>query len=243
MRYFAIILLALVFSTSWLLAQDSEALILVGDPANETDVIVVGTITSVIPNYNKLETDYTVSIEEILKGELYLEKANYTKKLYFVSPGIADPDIELSRTINYKIFSEGERALLLLNDKNQRLEHSLSRITATDCTGEQMMKLYYVPGAGLVLHQDDSTDQSFYTNKSIMAQYYFFNGDLTAATVDVTIAVVDDFPDVHHAASFSLNLDKCQAYAMAETEFEIKKSGSFAISADGGDKGGIVKIL
>ena len=84
-----------------------------------------------------------------------LEKANYTKTLYFVSPGITDPDIELSRTINYKIFSEGERALLLLNDKNQRLEHSLSRVTTTDCTGEQMMKLYYVPGAGLVLHQDD----------------------------------------------------------------------------------------
>lgn len=233
MRYFVTLLLVMIFTVSWLFTQDSEALMIINNPAEGADVIVVGTVISAAPNYETLETQYAVDIEETLKGEHFLEKRNYTKILRFTSTGIADPEIELRRTVHYEIFSEGDRALLLLHNRNDRLENGLSIVsTNPKCTGEQMIKLYYVPGSGLILSQDGSEKSPFYVNEPITAQYYHYNRDLLASIIDVEIKVVDDFPDVHHMYSSPLNLDNCQAYAMTETNFIIEKPGSFSISAN-----------
>ncbi len=229
---FALVGIFLLFS------QNSEALMLIGDPTKNLDVIVVGTIVSAYPNYDKSETEYEVSIEEIIKGE-FLSNGTPRKTLHFTSFGIADPQIELHRTINYKTFKEGERALLLLYEKNNRLEHGLSVVNSF-CNAEQMMQLYYVPADGLVLNQTGITEQPFHTYEPITAQFYYFNKNLTESEIDVTIQIIDDFPDIHHVETSTLNLEKCQAYAIAETKFVIEKSGTFAISADvdGGNGGG-----
>ena len=43
MRYFVIILLVMIFAGSWLFTQDSEALMIIDNPVEGADVIVVGT--------------------------------------------------------------------------------------------------------------------------------------------------------------------------------------------------------
>ncbi|MCV0367562.1 MAG: hypothetical protein K5798_09925 [Nitrosopumilus sp.] len=222
-----------------LFSQNSDALIMINDPANTTDVIVVGTIVSVFPNYDKLETEYEVSIEDIVKGKSLLSHGNYTKTLHFTSPGIDDSEIELRRTTDYKLFEEGQRALFLLYEKNDKLVHGLSVVNSF-CNAEQMIQLYYVP-AGLVMTQDGIDEQPYHTHEPITAQFYYFNKNLDESTIDVNIKIVDDFPDVLHEETYALNLETCQAYAMAETQFVIEKPGKFAISVDvdGGNGGGV----
>lgn len=228
MKYFVIFLILVGMS---LLSQNAAALMLIDDPVNSADVIVVGTILSVSPNYDKLETEYIVSIENVIKGESYVDTRNQTKILHFISPGINDPEIQIHRTINYKIFTEGDRALFLLHEKNGRLEHGLSVINSF-CNAEQMMQLYYVPATGLVLDQDGVAEQPYHTHNPITAHFYYFNKNLTESTIDVKIKIVDDFPDVLHEKISTLNLNTCQAYAVAETQFAIEKPGKFAISVD-----------
>jgi len=220
------LMILLVFGIFLFFSQNADALMIIDDPAKSADVIVVGTIVSASPNYNTLETEYKVDIEEIVKG-----LSNETQKIYFTSFGIDDPQIELRRTINYKIFSVGDRTLLLLYEKNGRLEHGLSVINSF-CNADQMMQLYYVPAAGLVLNQNGSTTPPFHTNEPITAQFYYYNKNLTESQRDVKIQISGNFPDMSHIKTDTLDLERCQAYAMTETQFVMEHAGTVAISVD-----------
>ena len=77
-----------------------------------------------------------------------------------------------------------------------------------------------------------------YTNQPITAQYYYFNKNLEATSVDVTITVIDNFPDILKEETIRLDLDECQPNAKVEMDFVIDSPGSFSISAKVEGNGG-----
>ena len=230
---------------------NAYALLLSDDPVADTDLVVVGTIVTATPkfdsqNYPVPETEYVAYLEEMIKGGDLLEDENKTKSIRFDSPGSVDYDGPFHRG-SYKIFNVGDRALLMLNQKNGTFKESLwSRTTESDCSGNELIQLMNAP-AGLHLFQNNKDYSPFYTNQTITAQYYLYNKNLTASTVDVTLDVIPGFPAIHHPTSLSLNLDKCQAYAMGETEFVIEKPGSFSlysiVNGEEGDSFGGIKVI
>ncbi len=228
MKYFAIFFILII--SSLVSINDVHALLVSKDPVKEMDVIVIGTIVSAIPKIDALnsiaETQYDVKVYEIIKGWKLLENGNDTQTIRFTGPGILDHQFN---PVYRKIFDVDDRALLMLKQKNGHLYESLwSRTTQSNCNGNEIMKLLDAPG-GLYIHQNDTDNSPFYINHPVSAQYSFFNKNLTATTLNVTINVIDDFPDIYHSESFVLNLDECQAYETVETEFVIEKPSSISI--------------
>ena len=232
MKWFAVFFILSIFFVAS--TNDAYALLVSEDPVGEMDVVVVGTIVSAVPGTNSYgvpETKYVADIEEVIKGSSLLEAGANTKSLEFYAPGVLD---EQDNPIYRKIFDINDRALLMLEQKDGFLQESLwSRTTQSNCKGNELIQLFDAPG-GLSIHQDEtnnpsSSSSSFYTNHPIVAQYSFFNKNLTATTLNVTINVIDDFPDIYHSESFVLSLEECQAYATAKTEFTLNDPGSISI--------------
>ncbi len=227
MKYFFILFILSVFFIYSI--NDVHALLVSEDPVGEMDVVVVGTIVSAVPGTNSYgvpETQYVVDVEEIIKGVNLLEDGINTKSLKFYAPGVLNAQ---DNPIYRKMFSVNDRALLMLEQKDGLLHASLwSRTTPSSCNGNEIIQLIDAPG-GLSIYQDKQDHSPFYTNHPIVAQYSFFNKNLTATIQNVTINVIDDFPVVYHSKSFVLNLDECQAYATATTKFVIDKPSSIAI--------------
>lgn len=230
------ILILFVISLMIVNTTNFASALLSGDPMKDTDVVVVGKIISANPNYNAVETEYVAEIEEIVKGWNLLEEGNNTKSIQFSSPGIRDYDN--SGPIYKKIFQVGDRALLMLNQRNGSLYESLwSRITTSDCSGSEIAQLHYAP-SGLHLSQYSHDGAPLYTNEPITAKFYYFNKELSNKTINIEFVVVDDFPDVYHSENVTLSLTRCQSYAEASTEFIMSEPSTFAIRAIVGDHEG-----
>lgn len=237
MKYILIILFLLGFSVQvFTTTNPANALLLSADPLGEVDVAVVGKIVSATPNYDTVETAYAAEIEEIIKGWDLLEEGNSTKSIQFNSPGIRDYDG--SGHIYEKIFQMGDRALLMLNQRNDSLYESLwSRTTKSDCSGREIYQLHSAP-SGLHLSQQSHEGSPLYTNKPIAAKFYYFNKELSNKTVNIEFVVIDDFPDVYHSENVPLSLKRCQPYAEASTEFIMSEPSTFAIRAIVGNNEG-----
>ncbi|MCE2505598.1 MAG: hypothetical protein J4F36_03815 [Nitrosopumilaceae archaeon] len=198
------------------------------DPVGEMDVVAVGTIVSVVPGTNSYgvpETQYVVDVEEIIKGSNILEEGINTQSLEFSAPGVLDSQ---DNPVYRKIFGPNDRVLLMLEHKDGSLHESLwSRTTPSNCNDNELIQLFDAP-SGFSIHQNNQ-DTHFYTNHPVIVQYSFFNKNMTAITQNVTINAIDDFPDIYHSESFVLNLDECQAYATATTEFVMDKPSSISV--------------
>lgn len=220
----------MLFSTFFVVSiNDAHALLVSQDPVGEMDVVVVGTIISAVSgadSYGVPETKYVVDIEEIVKGYALLQDGVNAKSLEFVAPGVLNAQ---DNPVYTKIFAAGDRVLLILEQKGETLRESLwSRDAPNSCSGNEVIQMIDAPG-GLSISQDVLDGSNFYTNHPISAQYSFFNKNLAATTLNVTINVVDDFPDIYHSESFVLNLDECQAYETVETKFAMNEPSSISI--------------
>lgn len=227
MKYFFMFFVLLSFFV--FLVNDVHALLVSEDPVGEMDVVAVGKIVSAVPGTNSYgvpETRYVVDVEEIVKGFDVLEDGMDAKSLEFDAPGVLNAQ---DNPVYTKMFSVDDRVLLMLKQKDGSLHESLwSRTTPSNCSGNELIQLFDAPG-GFSIHQDKQGGSSFHTNYPIVVQYSFFNKNMTAVAQNVTINVIDDFPDVYHSESFVLTLDECQAYETASTEFVMGKPGSISI--------------
>lgn len=201
-------------------------------------LILLGTVDSVEARSG--DTEYAITVLEYVKTPSGFNKVD---TLHVVGCG----EGQIGGCIT---FDEGQDVLFILNERNNTLLVSeLSFVSPNpNCTMNDIFRYNDEKYDGLSVHQGSKNNRYLYTNQPITAQYYYFNKDLDATSVDVTITVVDDFPDILKEETIRLDLDECQPNAKAEMEFVIDSPGSFAISAKvegngGGESFSGVKVI
>lgn len=210
---------------AWGLAQSSSGLTMgmSSEKIMESQqLVLLGTVGSV--EAGSEETEYAVTVLEYVKTPRDFNKANM---LYVVGCGEDPVRGDCIR------FEKGQDVLFILNERSGILRVSeLSFVSPNpNCTINDLFRYNDQKYDGLSLYQGTKNNHDFYTNHPITAQYYYFNKNLEADSVDVTITVIDDFPDILKEETLHLELEECQPNAKAEMEFVIDSPGSFAISA------------
>lgn len=192
------------------------------------ELVLLGTIESAEARPG--ETEYTITVLEYVKTPLDFNKAS---TLHAV--GCSE-----DQTGGCVSFEKGQDALFILNEKNNILRVSEVSFVSPNpnCTIDEIFRYNDGKYDGLSLYQGSEDNPYLYTNRPITAQYYHFNKNLEANSVDVTITVVDDFPDILKEETIRLDLEECQPNAKAEMEFVIDSPGSFAIRATVDGNGG-----
>lgn len=236
-----VILLIGVFLATLGLIQTSSGLTLgmSSEKILETQqLILLGTVDLVEARSG--DTEYTVTVLEYVKTPSGFNKVD---TIHVVGCG----EGQVGGCIT---FDKGQDVLFILNERNDTLLVSeLSFVSPNpNCTIDDIFRYNDEKYGGLSVYQDSENNRYLYTNQPITAQYYYFNKNLEATSVDVTITVIDDFPDILKEETIHLELDECQPNAKVEMEFVIDSPGSFAVSAKvegngGGESFGGVKVI
>lgn len=226
-----VVLLLGVFIATLGLTQTSSGLTLgmSSEKILETQqLILLGTVDSVETRSG--DTEYDITVLEYVKIPAGFNKVD---TLHVVGCG----EGQIGGCIT---FDEGQDVLFILDERdNMHLVSELSFVSPNpNCTMDEIFRYNDEKYDGLSLYQDSKNNRYLYTNQPIIAQYYYFNKNLEATSVDVTIKVVDDFPDILKEETIRLDLDECQPNAKAEMEFVIDSPGFFAISAKVEGNGG-----
>lgn len=226
-----VVLLLVIFLATLGLTQTSSGLTLgmSSEQILETQqLILLGTVDSVEARSG--DTEYDITVLEYVKIPAGFNKVD---TLHVVGCG----EGQIGGCIT---FDEGQDVLFILDERNNTLLVSeLSFVSPNpNCTMDEIFRYNDEKYGGLSLYQGSKNNHYLYTNQPIIAQYYYFNKNLEATSVDVTIKVVDNFPDILKEETIRLDLKECQPNAKAEMEFVIDSPGSFAISAKVEGNGG-----
>lgn len=192
------------------------------------EIILLGEVMSV--RESPVETKYTINVLEYVKMP-----TDFERKDTITAVGCGE-----AQTGGCITFQKGQDVMFILDMKDDVFEVSDLSFASPNpnCTISEIFRYHDGKYDGLSLSQGSKNNKPYYTGQPITAQYHYFNKDLQAKSVDVTIKVVDDFPEILKEETITLHLDECEPNATASMDFVIEGAGTFAISAKVKGNGG-----
>jgi hypothetical protein len=195
----------------------------------ESDIIVVGVVTSAHETLNGTRKEYTIQPQE------YLKPAGLETTHQISAWGVGSK----SFAIYDRIFEVGDRALFLLLKKDDSYFISLySMLTKSDCNGKQLLALNYYPG-DFAVTQGNNTYEKMFTGEPINITGYAHNGpDLKSQDVEIdfTVHTPTDHPIL--TAKRQVHLEHCKGFADVNWSFIPTIVGKYSVIVDVYDANG-----
>ncbi len=197
---------------------------------NESDIIVVGVVTSSHEILNGTKTEYTIQPQE------YLKPASVDRVYQITVWGKG------SKSLNpyARIYQVGDRALFFLQKGNDGYFISVYSVwIKSDCSGKELLAIRnYSPG-DFEVTQGNNTSEKMFTREPINITGYAHNGpDLKSQDVEIvfTVHTPNDRPIL--TAKRQVHLEHCKGFADASWSFVPIIAGKYSVRVDVYDANG-----
>jgi hypothetical protein len=196
---------------------------------NESDIIVVGVVTSAHETLNGTRTEYTIQPQE------YLKPVSSDTTYQLTAWGVGSK----SFAIYDRIYQVGDRALFFLQKEDGGYFISVYSIpTKSDCSGKQLLDLNYSPGDFKVT-QGNNTYEKMLSGEPINIIGYAHNhADLKSRDVEIDFIVHTPTDHPILTGKKTIHLEHCKGFADASWRFVPTIPGKYSVSVNAHDKNG-----
>ncbi len=196
---------------------------------NESNIVVVGAVTSAHEILNGTRTEYTIQPQE------YLKPTSFDTTRQITAWGVGSKSFDpYART-----YQVGDRALFFLQKEDEGYFISMYSIwTLSDCSGSQLLALSYSPG-DFAIAQGNNTYEKMFAGEPINITGYAHNhADLKSRDVEIdfTVHTPTDHPIL--AEKRQIHLEHCKGFGEASWSFVPTIPGKYSVNVNAQDANG-----